>query len=75
MTPPPRVALGGIFVECNQFGGEPADRARFEQYEMRRGSTVLQQDQGAVGGMLDVLRGQDLIRAVQTMMSGLRKAG
>ena len=25
--------------------------------------------------LLDVLRGQDLIRAVQTMMSGLRKAG
>ena len=56
--PPPRVALGGIFVECNQFGGEPADRARFEQYELRRGSSVLQQDQGAVGGMLDVLRGR-----------------
>ena len=50
------VAVGSIFIECNQFGGTPADLARFEQYELRRGTAMLDAGEGVVGGMLDVLR-------------------
>lgn len=55
MQQPHRVAFGGIFVECNQFGGQLADLESFERYELRRGSAVLEQREGTVGGMLDVL--------------------
>ena len=50
------IAVGSIFIECNQFGGTPADLARFEQYELRRGDAMLGIGAGVVGGMLDVLR-------------------
>lgn len=50
-----RVALGAIFTECNQFGGEPIDLSWFERYELRRGREVLAAEDGVVGGMLGVL--------------------
>jgi len=50
-----RIALGSIFIECNQFGGTPADLARFQQYELHRGDDILKIDQGTVGGMLQTL--------------------
>ena len=50
-----RVALGAIFTECNQFGGEPIERSWFERYELRRGREVLAAEDGVVGGMLNVL--------------------
>ena len=57
MTPtaPRRIAVGSIFIECNQFGGVPADLARFEQYELQRNSDVLTMTNGAVGGMSSAL--------------------
>ena len=51
-----RIALGAIFTECNQFGGEPIDLSWFERYELRRGDEILDADHGVVGGMLSVLR-------------------
>ena len=50
-----RIALGSIFIECNQFGGTPADLARFQQYELHHGDEILKIDQGTVGGMLQTL--------------------
>ena len=55
MTDKHRVALGAIFTECNQFGGEPIDLSWFERYELRRGREVLAAEDGVVGGMLSVL--------------------
>jgi microcystin degradation protein MlrC len=54
----PRIAVGSIFVECNEFGGRPTDMARFRQYELRYGPDVLHLVDGAVGGMLQVLAEQ-----------------
>jgi len=51
-----RIAVGAIFTECNQFGGEPIDLSWFERYELRRGAEILDADSGVVGGMLGVLR-------------------
>ena len=55
MTDKHRVALGAIFTECNQFGGEPIDLSWFERYELRRGRDVLAAEDGVTGGMLSVL--------------------
>ena len=54
-----RIALGGIFTECNHLGGLPIDIERFEQYELLRGGEVLDLGSGTVGGMLEVLRAND----------------
>ena len=54
-----RIALGGIFTECNHLGGLPIDIERFEQYELLRGGEVLDMGSGTVGGMLEVLRAND----------------
>lgn len=47
-----RVAIGGIFTECNQFGGETIDMDWFARYDLRRGDELLTMEGGAVGGML-----------------------
>ena len=52
----PRIALGSILTECNEFGGVPIDIGWFERYELCRGDEVLQVDAGVVGGMLQVMR-------------------
>jgi len=36
-----RVAIGGIFTECNQFGGERIDMDWFARYDLRRGDEIL----------------------------------
>ena len=51
------IALGGIFIECNHFGGIAADMATFDRNELWRGADVLRISTGTVGGMLQVLRG------------------
>ncbi len=56
MKSKPRVALGSILTECNEFGGVPIDIGWFERYELCRGEEVLQVDAGVVGGMLQVMR-------------------
>ena len=60
MTPtvPRRIAVGSIFIECNQFGGVPADLARFEQCELQRNRDVLTMTNGVVGGCLGQTEGK-----------------
>jgi len=50
------IALGSIFIECNHFGGAPADLDAFRRSELFYGPELLARDAGTVGGMLDVLR-------------------
>ena len=56
MTPAYRVAIGGIFTECNQLGGMPIDISWFERYDLCRGDELLQHNSGVVGGMLQTLQ-------------------
>jgi microcystin degradation protein MlrC len=56
MNNPPRIALGSILTECNEFGGTPIDIDWFKRYELRRGNAILEVDTGVVGGMLQVMR-------------------
>lgn len=58
-TKSPRVAIGGILIECNDFGGSPADLAAFERVVLARGDAVLDVRTSVTGGMLDVLEGQN----------------
>lgn len=58
-TRKPRIALGSILTECNQFGGSPIDLDWFARYELRWGDEVLASDAGVVGGALGVLRAAD----------------
>lgn len=51
-----RIAIGGVFIECNQLGGRPTEIADFARVELRRGEEVLASTGGVVGGMLGVLR-------------------
>ena len=55
MSTGPRVAVGGILTECNDFGGQPIDLAAFERFELRYGDDVLGVAGGVMGGMLEVL--------------------
>ena len=59
----PRIALGSILTECNEFGGVPIDIGWFERYELCHGEEVLHVDAGVVGGMLQVMReyGADVV--------------
>src|SRR5262249_61993254 len=52
----PSIALGSIFIECNHFGGAPADLEAFRRSELFYGNELLSRDGGTVGGMLQVLR-------------------
>ena len=56
MNNPPRIALGSILTECNEFGGTSIDIDWFKRYELRRGNAILEVDTGVVGGMLQVMR-------------------
>ena len=51
-----RVGVGGIFIECNHFTAQLADRAAFERSEWLAGEALLAKDTGVIGGMLSVLR-------------------
>ena len=55
----PKVAVGGIFIECNDFGGRPADMSSFERMVLARGAAMLESETSAVGGMLQFLRESD----------------
>ena len=50
------IAIGSIFVECNHFGGIPADLESFRRSELFHGDEVLDRTTGTVGGLLSVLR-------------------
>ncbi|HIG17126.1 MAG TPA: hypothetical protein EYQ31_07455, partial [Candidatus Handelsmanbacteria bacterium] len=51
----PRVAIGSILTECNQFGGSPIDLDWFERYELLWGDDMLDAKTGVVGGALALL--------------------
>ena len=55
MSTHPRVAVGGILTECNDFGGQPIDLAAFERFELCYGDEVLDVAGGVMGGMIEVL--------------------
>lgn len=57
-----RISLGSIIIECNHFGGTPADIEHFRQSELWFGPDVRNLNKGVVGGMLSVLdrRGVEL---------------
>ena len=55
MSTGPRVAVGGILTECNDFSGQPIDLAAFERFELCYGDEVLDVAGGVMGGMLEVL--------------------
>jgi len=50
------IALGSIFIECNHFGGTPADLETFQRGQLDYGADILCYQSGTVGGMLDTLR-------------------
>lgn len=50
------IAIGSIFIECNHFGGVPADIESFRRSELFYDAEVLDRTAGTVGGMLSVLR-------------------
>jgi len=51
----PRIAVGGIMIECNDFGGQPADLAAFERTVLARNHQLLDIRTGVVGGVLSAL--------------------
>ncbi len=50
------IAIGSIFLECNHFGGVPADMESFRRSELFYDAEVLDRSAGTIGGMLRVLR-------------------
>tara|TARA_B100000029_G_scaffold455902_1_gene483509 strand:- start:1842 stop:3356 length:1515 start_codon:yes stop_codon:yes gene_type:complete len=51
-----RIGVGGIFIECNHFTAQIADRKVFERSERLAGDALLAKDTGVLGGMMSVLR-------------------
>ena len=69
----PRVAIGSLLTECNQFGGSPIDMEWFERYELRWGNDVLAIDAGAADvtfedGLLEVHTTPDQLQEVQKVL-------
>ena len=54
-----RIGVCGIFIECNHFTVQLADRATFERSEWLCGGELLARDTGVLGGMMSVLRAND----------------
>jgi microcystin degradation protein MlrC len=52
----PRIAVGSLLTECNQFGGSSIDLDWFTRYELCWGDEMLGIDAGVTGGGLSVLR-------------------
>ena len=50
-----KIALGSIFIECNHFGGTPADLETFERSQLDYDSDILAYKTGTVGGMVETL--------------------
>ena len=70
----PRIALGGILIECNDFGGLPADLSAFERVFLARGEAVLQISTMVVGGMLEAL-GKEGSQVVPLLFAAAHPAG
>ena len=50
------IAVGSIFIECNHFGGTPADMNAFRRSEFLVGNEMLAVNEGVIGGMLATLK-------------------
>ena len=50
------IALGSIFIECNHFGGTPADLDTFARGQLDYDHDILGYQSGTVGGMLNTLQ-------------------
>ena len=74
MTHRARIAIGGIYTECNQLGGRPTELADFRRVELRRGEEILASTGGTVGGMLEVL-GQREVTAVPLVYASTTPGG
>jgi len=61
------IALGSLFIECNHFGGCPADMATFQRGGLHRDEEMLGLTTGTIGGMLETL--QDAKRTVAPLLS------
>lgn len=57
---PHTVAIGSLFIECNHFGGVPADLETFRRTQLDFGDELLACDSGTVGGMLQTLRDRNV---------------
>jgi microcystin degradation protein MlrC len=66
-----RVAVGSLFIECNNLVSRPADISYFERTELRRGDEVLRASGGAVGGILATLRERHCDLAPLTVASSV----
>ena len=51
-----RVGIGGVFIECNHFTTQLADRESFKRSEWLAGDALLSKDTGVLGGMISVLQ-------------------
>ncbi len=69
-----RIAVGHLYIECNELGGVPTDLAVFARQELYRGERCLQVDTGVVGGALEALRAND-IEIVPTIHANSCAAG
>ena len=52
---PHQIAIGSIFIECNHFGGTPADLETFRRSQLDYDQDMLSYKSGTVGGMLHTL--------------------
>ena len=50
------IAVGSIFIECNHFGGTPADLDTFRRSELLFDEEMMNVTDGVIGGMFNVLR-------------------
>ena len=55
MTMSRPIAIGSLFIECNHFGGTPANLNTFRRSELLFGNEVRNVAEGVVGGMLKVM--------------------
>lgn len=55
------VAIGSLFIECNHFGGVPADLETFRRTQLDFGEAILEYDSGTVGGMLQTLQHRNVV--------------
>ena len=50
------IAVGSIFIECNHFGGTPANLETFRRSELLYDDEVREINDGVIGGMLHQLQ-------------------
>ena len=56
---PATIAVGSIFIECNHFGGSPANLETFRRTQLAYGAEILEHAAGTLGGMFSRLRDRE----------------